>query len=204
VGETPPFNQESKDHLNEGITQLVTFYTKCVTHGDGELAKQQLKLHQRENIAWERDTVWRQMIGRQRRGEDDGSGGILAAGGTLIKETEEGELVADIQTPVGKLTLTKHNIYLLVALSVFIVLLNVQTMSTVEASRCFAILVFCTILWATEVSWTMSVIMAFAYLLCFQAIPLFVTSLLVPLLLVCLGVMRNDKKERMDTPDAAK
>lgn len=110
------------------------------------MAKQQLKLHQRENIAWERDTVWRQMIGRERRGE-----GVVAntLGATLVKEPEPG--IFAIPSPFGKISITRKVLYLIIALVVFAVLLNVQVVSGQEANRCFAVLVFCTLLWATEV-----------------------------------------------------
>lgn len=111
------------------------------------LANRQLKMHQREHIAWERDTVWRQMIGKERRGENDGQ--LKAIGATLVKEDESGLL--DVSTPVGRFRLTKKKISLVVAVGLFITLLNVQTVEGEEANRCFAILMFSTVMWATEV-----------------------------------------------------
>ena len=69
-------------------------------------------------------------------------------------------------------------ISLLVALSTFIILLNAHVVKgegdeVGAENRCLAILVFCTILWATE------------------AIPLFVISLLVPFLLVVFRAVRE-------------
>lgn len=204
VEHATPFSRTSKDRLNDAITRLQNLYTKCVTRGDKHLAQQQLKLHQRENIAWERDTVWRQMIGRERRGEGDGE--VKAIGSTLVNKDEEG--IVGVPTPVGRFTLTKKKISLLVAAVVFIVLLNVQTLDKAPANRCFAILVFSTIMWATEVrlnqNYPAFTIYSSPYLI-HQAIPLFVTSLLVPLLLVCLRVIRSpDGKEQLSTQDATK
>jgi phosphate transporter len=143
-----PFNQSSKTKLNDCINRLVELYARCVTHNEKSAAKQQLRLHQRENIAWERDTVWRQMIGRERRGEGDP---VDLAGGTLVKEPVEP--LVDIPTPVGRFKITGKLIWLLIALVVLVVLLNVRVIKDgVEANSCFAILVFCTILWASEVS----------------------------------------------------
>jgi phosphate transporter len=108
------------------------------------LAKQQLKLHQRENIAWERDTVWRHMISRERRGENDGT----------IKSTvtwDEGVKVLGVPTPFGRFQITQKRISIAVAVVVFLILLSVQLLQGVEANRCLAILVFSTIMWATEV-----------------------------------------------------
>ena len=183
VEQAPPFSQVAKDRLNVTIATLVELYTKCVTRGDHHIAQRQLRLHQREHIAWERDTVWRQMIGNARRGATEDSPAAL--GGTLVLEPEKGLL--DVKTKAGHLRLTMKHVYLLVSLVVFVILLNVQAVEGVEASRCLAVLVFATIMWATE------------------AIPLFVTSILIPLLLVVLRVIRSpDGKERLETPDATK
>ncbi|KAH7929221.1 Sodium/sulfate symporter [Leucogyrophana mollusca] len=179
-----PFTQESKERLNNSVGQLVEMYAKCVTRGDKTSALQQLKLHQRENIAWERNTVWRQMIGQERRGAVDGQDTLLGA--TLVLEEESG--LAQIRTPLGKLKITRKTVSLAVAIATFVSLLNVQVVDGVEANRCFAVLVFSTIMWATE------------------AIPLFVTSTFVPLLLVWLKVIRSDDDEhsRLSAPQATK
>ncbi|TFK24815.1 SPX-domain-containing protein [Coprinopsis marcescibilis] len=175
-----PFTATSKDKLNAGIMTLVDLYAKCVTRGDRSMAKEQLKLHQRENIAWERDTVWRQMIGRERRGEGDRD----MDGAVLIKEPEAP--LIEVRSPVGRLKITRRKIYRLIAGLLLALLLNVQIVDGKPANNCFAILCFCTFLWATE------------------AIPLFVTSLFVPLLLVLLRVIRNEEGDRLATPAATK
>ncbi|OBZ72026.1 putative transporter C3B8.04c [Grifola frondosa] len=182
VEQATPFVPEAKDRLNNSIALLLDLYAKCVTHGDHFEARRQLKLHQREHIAWERDTVWRQMIGQARRGEADGGTAVL--GGSLVAEAEKGLL--DVHTPAGHFKLTLKQLYLLVSVIVFVVLLNVRVVAGEEANRCLAVLVFATILWATE------------------AIPLFVTSTLVPLLLVILRVIRDREGEPLGAVAATK
>ncbi|KAG1767916.1 SPX domain-containing protein [Suillus occidentalis] len=174
--------QSREPELSDAITRLTDFYAKCVTNGDKSEALQQLKLYQREHIAWERNTVWRQMIGRQRRGTINGLGALVGA--TLVQQ-EESSLI-DVPTPLGSLKLTKKMVSLTVALVVFIALLMMDIVAGEEANKCFAVLVFSTILWATE------------------AIPLFVTSICVPLLLVCLRIIRDDNDTALSTPDATK
>lgn len=148
VDHAVPFTQDSKGKLDDVIAQLVSLYAKCVTHGDTSAALSQLKLHLRENIAWERNTVWRQMIAQQRRGagqlED-------VTGAPVVVAFEETGLV-HIPTPLGQLRLTLKNIYFLVALLVFAALLNLDVIDGPEANKCFAILVFSTFLWASEVA----------------------------------------------------
>ncbi|PPQ69298.1 hypothetical protein CVT26_001616 [Gymnopilus dilepis] len=178
-----PFTQPSKDRINDSLNRLIELYSKCVTRGDKAAARQQLRLHQRENIAWERDTVWRQMIGRERRGE---LGADDLAGAVLLHEPEAP--VVDLPTLVGKyrIKITKRNIFKMLAFLTLVTLLNVQVVESQAANRCFAILMFCTVLWATE------------------AIPLFVTSMFVPLLLVLLRVPCDEEGVQLSTKEATK
>ncbi|KAJ7830406.1 SPX domain-containing protein [Mycena olivaceomarginata] len=165
-----PFTPAARATLNALTTRLIDLYTKCVARGDRAVARQQLKLHQRENIAWERDTVWRQMIGRERRGGD-----VVGPGASLVRTDEDDD---------AGLRVTKKKVAALIAVGVFVWLLNTRTIEGEEANRCYAVLMFCTLLWATE------------------AIPLFVTSLMVPLLLVCFSVIRDDQGTSLSAPDA--
>lgn len=152
VEHAPPFTQASKDKIAGALHKLLHFYARCVTKGDVSAAQRQLKLHQREHIAWERDTVWRQMIGRERRGEVDGH--LESVGGTL--EVQQEAEAVQISTPLGRLKLKRRHIWKGIAVAVFLTLLRVQSVDGDEANRCFAILVFATILWATEVNQPLS------------------------------------------------
>ncbi|KAG8993254.1 low-affinity phosphate transporter [Tulasnella sp. JGI-2019a] len=181
-----PFTIDSKDKLNSIITGIITLYAKCVTRGDMSAATRQLKIHQREHIVWERDTVWKQMIGRERRGEGSGQMKTLGASASSVEEP-----LISVPTPVGRFKITSRGISLAVALTVFIGLLNSSVIDEEEANRCFSILCFCTVLWATE------------------AIPLFVTSMIVPFLVVILRVTRTEGTDeqppiRMSTHDATR
>ncbi|KAI5122725.1 hypothetical protein M0805_009810 [Coniferiporia weirii] len=183
VEEAYPFRQDTKDRLNGAVNNLVVLYAKCITREDTSAAVRQLKVHQREHIAWERDTVWRLMISQERHGERDGQ--VKALGGHV---REEESTAMAFSTPFGRLRLTAKKMFLAAAVAVFAVLLNVQTFPSVEANNCFAILVFSTILWATE------------------AIPLFVTSIFVPLLLVIFRVFisTDEKPARLTAPLATR
>ena len=193
-----PFTQAEKDALNDAVNRLVEIYTKCISHGDKAMARQQLRLHQRENIAWERDTVWRQMIGRERRGE-----GVAhdLTGATLVHGSESA--LAAIPTPVGRFRITKRRISMLSAVAVFVLLLNVPILQEQAPNRCLAILSFCTVLWATEVR--RAVGHGYSRLTSsVKAIPLFVTSMFVPLLLVVLRVICDAEGVQMTPPKATK
>lgn len=174
VEQAGPFTTSAKDRLNRGGEKLVDLYARCVTRWDYNAARRQLKTNQREHIAWERDTVWRQMIGHARRGEGE-PGTVRALGGTLVVEPEKGLL--DVETPAGRIKLTSKQLCFAISLVVFIVFLNVNAVDGEAANRCLAILVFATLLWATE------------------AIPLFITSMMIPMLLVVLRVIRSGDPE---------
>lgn len=148
-----PFTEQSKSTLNAAILRLETLYTKCVTRGDHAQALQQLKLNQRENIAWERDTIWRQMIGRARRGASgvDSEEDIGALGGAVLLVPDKSNGIWSYYSPLGRFKLTGKKISLTIAVTVLAVLLNVQTLDSPAANSCFAVLVFSTIMWATEV-----------------------------------------------------
>ncbi|KAF8606653.1 SPX-domain-containing protein [Ceratobasidium sp. AG-I] len=176
-----PFTREAKDRVGNAISHTINMYSKCVTRGDHSAALRQLRVHQREHIVWERDTVWRQMIGKERRGE--GADGRVKALGLGHSDSRSEPLFSAFG-----LKFTKRKLYLLLAIIVFVVLLNLQLVEGEEANRCLAILIFSTILWATE------------------AIPLFITSMAVPLLVVCLRVIRGPepKYKRLSAEEATK
>jgi phosphate transporter len=146
IDEARPFTQASKEALDHIIVDLQALYAKCVCRGDVDIARRELRLHQREHIAWERDTVWRTMINQARRGGDDGDGGIGHP--TVVPDEKEHPAVVSI----GKFKLTKKMVAVFVSVIVGVILLNVQVVEGIEANRCLAILVFSTIMWATEVS----------------------------------------------------
>ncbi|KAI0319073.1 SPX domain-containing protein [Amylostereum chailletii] len=177
---SPPFDPASRARFSDAQAKLLQMYAKCVTRGDVGIAQRHLKTHLREHIAWERDTVWRQMIGRERRGESMGMGAPVG-----LERSDEKAL--EVKTPVGRLRFSRKAVWVFAAAVIFTVLLNVQTVEGDAANWCVAVLVFATMLWATE------------------AIPLFVTSMMVPLLLVWLRVIVDEESgERLSPPLATK
>lgn len=143
-----PFLQSSKDKLTAAINRLVALYAKCVTGDDTSAALQQLKVHQREHIAWERNTIWRQMLAQERRGEAGVSDAM--GGGILVRQEESG--IVNIPTPLGGFSFKRKRVSLIVAITVFIALMNMDVIKDdPEANKCFAILIFSTIMWASEV-----------------------------------------------------
>lgn len=192
-------NKTAKD-LGNGIAKLESVYAELVTNDDLDTAKKELRLYLREHVVWERNTVWREMIGIERKAQAANLGirrTLLGADVPEERTRRQGDEApsekTEIRTPLGKITcprwLISSNFFTLVlATAIFIALLFAPMFHSAEQRGCFAILVFASVLWATEV------------------IPLFVTSLMIPFLVVILRVCREDEKPhaRLDAKDTAK
>ncbi|KAI1823922.1 SPX domain-containing protein [Xylaria intraflava] len=180
-----PFLREVMSHLEETIGKMEKAYADVVTQGDEALAKKDLRSHLREHVVWERNTVWRDLIGLERRAEAASLGkGLLGASTDGLNVRLQGDDVPvvptiEFKTPWGYVAcptwlLGSTTLTIIGIIIVFLVLLFVPILAKPEQQACFAMLVFVSLLWATE------------------AIPLFVTSLLIPFLCVVLRVVRSE------------
>ncbi|WWC90734.1 uncharacterized protein L201_005671 [Kwoniella dendrophila CBS 6074] len=185
-----PWIGESKEELDLLLGKILFLYRRVTTSGDEELAKEQLRSQLREKIVVDRETVWSQMVS----GHNNKPSGIFRS-----IEQDDKDLPSSFgensknqfKTPLGKFRrptwLTSRVLILSIALAILIAIVQISPMDGIEESNCLAMLIFCTILWATE------------------AIPLFVTSLAVPLLVVLLRVLRSaDGETRLSAADGTK
>ncbi|KIY94905.1 hypothetical protein MNEG_13057 [Monoraphidium neglectum] len=121
-------------------------------------AERELRSELREEVGFERNTVWRDMVAMERRT------------GAVVRQDTHGITDDTIREPWVKrywqpMTLT-------VSLIALVTLLLVPIFEDEpEKQNCLALLVFASLLWCTE------------------ALPLFVTSMIVPLLVVVLRVL---------------
>lgn len=133
-----PFRTATKQKLNATIQRIEHGYA-ALTHQDDtvEDAVRELKAHLRDRIVWERNTIWRDMIGQERKVQNMGN-------------VAERKLV---HTPFGDLdrSTLSQLAWLVACLVVFFVLLKTNLFAEIEQNRCFAILIFASMLWATEV-----------------------------------------------------
>ncbi|KAF2723992.1 SPX-domain-containing protein [Polychaeton citri CBS 116435] len=183
-----PFLQSTMDRLTDNLERLEQGYADIVTKGDVDMARRELRLHLREHVVWERNTVWREMIGIERKAQAANLGIRQTMLGqetdpkkARLQGDEDQGATKEIQTPVGKYRcphfLVAPTFWILIAIiAVFVVLLVVPIMEKPEQQNCLALVIFVSLLWATE------------------TIPLFVTSLLVPFLVVVLRVVREDQE----------
>lgn len=183
-----PFEAATQERLAAAVGQLVPMYARVVTRGDEEMALKQLKTHLREHVVWERNTIWREMIGRERRGW-----GSQEASGLdkprIDDSNDDGKPMGVTIPAAGRIRLpkwfTKRLFFGAIALALLIGLSRIDAFDRAEERNCLGLLAFATVMWATEV------------------VPLFVTSLMVPFLVVILRVIRVSD-ERLSAPDATK
>ena len=90
------------------------------------------------------------MIGNERRGQSSGVGRVLE---DVEPDPTPGSRSSNfiVRTPLGELKFKKKKVFFPVAIAVFVGVLTAKPVKGVEANNCFAILVFATLLWATEV-----------------------------------------------------
>lgn len=158
-----PFKLETKKVLEENIRNMETAYTEVVAGGDEGLAKKDLRSHLREHVVWERNTVWRDLIGIERRGEAARLGqSLIGYDPNAVPKRLQGDEAPDpafkqVATPLGRLSLpawlvTSSMFTLILSVVVFLLLLFLPILEKPEQQNCLAMLVFVSMLWATEVS----------------------------------------------------
>lgn len=159
-----PFRQSTMGHLDENISKIEKMYADIITKGDIATAKRELRLHLREHVVWERNTVWREMIGIERKAQAANMGlrrtllgGDHDPSNARLQGDEPDEMgMKELVTPVGRFTCPQWLFSsafstLIGILAIFIVLLMVPIMKEQEQQNCLAMLVFVSLLWATEV-----------------------------------------------------
>lgn len=158
-----PFTNYTVRHLDDRIEKIEKLYAGLVTNGDIGLSKRELRLHLREHVVWERNTVWREMIGIERKAQAANVGiRRTLLGGEEDPESaqrqgdEQQAATKELVTPVGRFPVPRWMLSstfatLIGIVAVFGVLLAVPIMDEPEQQNCLAILVFVSLLWATEV-----------------------------------------------------
>lgn len=191
-----PFKEETKKHIEGYIAEMESAYSSVVTGGDDAMAKKELRSHLREHVVWERNTVWRDLIGIERRGEAARLGSLLLGPDSNQARRLQGDddktvPMANIATPFGRLRLpawivNSSMLTLLLSTAAFLALLLLPIMKHPEQQNCLAMLVYVSLLWATE------------------TLPLFATALLIPFLSVILRVVRDEQGDhhRLNAKDA--
>lgn len=165
-----PFTADAQTALREHMESVVYAYGLASGYSNIEHALGDLKKCLREEVVWERNTVWRDMIANERM-----VNAVGVQSPDLDQTAEDGVSINPLKP--RKMTNTQRQLLkMAVCTAVFGIVWAVPAFDGVEQQRCWAMLVYVSLLWATE------------------ALPLHVTALLVPFLSVMLGVMRSPTK----------
>lgn len=163
VSRAYPFSDSTTRTVEDRIHMIEKVYADVVTSGDLPLATRELRLHLREHVVWERNTVWREMIGIERKAQAANVGirRTLLGGdedpATARRQGDEQEgPTKELRTPLGVFyppqwlcSLSFGSLILI--LCIFAALLASPIMEKPEQQNCLAMLVFVSMLWATEV-----------------------------------------------------
>ncbi|GAA5811670.1 hypothetical protein MFLAVUS_005111 [Mucor flavus] len=176
VLDSRPFMPQTMDVLKGQLLRIETSYANTFCGGNRSIALRQMKSHLRDQVTFERNTVWKEMIRQERQVNDT----------KLI----EPKLVKTYKIPFTryriKSSLLSQLISFAVAIAALIILLIVDCFGEREENYCFALLIFAAIMWATE------------------AMPLYATSCLIPFMIVPMGILRNPDGSVMAAKAAAK
>lgn len=181
------YSQNTEAILDDKINEATILYSKLSTDGDFQLARTELRLHLREHVVWERNTVWRDLIGLERKAHaaavGSNSGDVKLQGETVEKRPP---YVKVLGVNIPSILLSSGSITFIVIVLIFLAILSIDILDSPEQNKCLAVVIAASLLWATE------------------AMPLFTTSLLVPFLVICLRIPCNDEGEPMTAPEASK
>jgi phosphate transporter len=176
VKESRPFMNETMDVLKGQLIRVETIFANAFCGGSRHIALRQMKTHLRDQVTFERNTVWKDMVRQERKANDT----------KLI----EPKVIKSYKVPFTSFSISsgvlRQIICFLISIAAFIILLCVDCFGSRPENYCFALLIFSAFMWATE------------------AIPLYATSCLIPFLIVPLNIMRNADGSAMTAKAAAK
>ncbi|KAI9276393.1 SPX domain-containing protein [Sporodiniella umbellata] len=176
VLDSRPFMPQTIELLRSQIERVERLYADAFCNGHTNIAIRQMKTHLRDQITYDRNTVWKDMVGQERK--------------TLDAHVKAGKPEKTYPVPFTRHripTEQAHNILaFLISVILFAICLNVNIFGNKQENYCFALLIFAAVMWATE------------------AIPLYATSLMIPFLIVLLGIMRTSDGTPMTSKAAAK
>ncbi|KAL2312196.1 Membrane transporter [Schizosaccharomyces pombe] len=189
VNQAYPFLPATGKTLSKRLNIVAEWYAKLCCQGDTFVAIRRLRGHLREYVAWERNTIWREMMAMERRTQAARLSGLKPVAADE-KESEQPPCFT-IKTKFGVFRIPRcffnSTIATLITIIViFILLLSFPVIDNREQNNCLALLVMVSLLWATE------------------AIPLFVTSFLVPFMTVFLKILRDENGSPLSGKESTK
>jgi phosphate transporter len=145
-----PFTASSSALVKDHVRQVVELYAKMSAEKHNiALAKSELESHLREHLVWERNTVWRDMVERERR---TASVETRRPKSFNLDEIENVPCIQCFGVSFFWPTFLSVKVVQFILFSlIFVGLVWIPIFKTVEQQNCFAILVYASLLWAFEV-----------------------------------------------------
>lgn len=197
--DTYTFQSETLATLNEKLLKLIEFYALITKQlSDIPRCKHELKSYLHDHIVWERSTTWKDMLGLESQELSQN-----------LQNTTEADLMAE------KLNLGYYKYPLPNFLQIdtkFLTIKNIaipKLLFTIKAAKIAFIFVFTAILLGVKTfndrveGRCMALVECVALLWASEAIPLFATAFLVPLLTVLFKVLKNEDGTTMSGADAS-
>lgn len=201
------FNDRTMNYLKKMIHQTIFMYAKLTSQDNDPSqhiinfheAERELSLQLREHVVWERNTVWKDMMNIERKAHNIKAEKNSKQVGLLFNENS----VRDISGEDRELTMMNNSLKLtffqylnLIFQStqltkfffitlIFIILLKLSPFDDLLQKNCLAILIYVSFLWGTEV------------------LPLFVTSLMIPLLIVLFPVLKDSNDHILTSKESS-
>lgn len=188
------FFPQTTEKLEYSIVHIVSIYAFLsgrphATTVELDSIRDELRSYLRDHIVWERNTVWKDLLSLEKRNYNLHLDDVAVRSSKMGEEAHANSLIQllmkTIPLPFGMVVFgrdyfklpsflfTWQILKLSIIIVIFVVLLCVKTMNDKQEARCLAVLATCALLWATE------------------ALPLWVTSMMVPLLVVTCLVLKN-------------
>ncbi|KAI9595924.1 Sodium:sulfate symporter transmembrane region-domain-containing protein [Syncephalis fuscata] len=178
-----PFQSDTQSTLRRKILRVEVLHGFAARIDNSRKNGTLLRRLLRDKITFSRNTVWRDMINRER---------MMS---TVDVDSPE-DIEEALERPHNRMRLfgrelpfpriPRSFIIGVPCVIIFIVLLCLPIMNNSSERNCLALLVLASLFWA------------------FEIVPLFVTSMLVPFLVVILGVMRDAEGNALPAPKATK
>ncbi|KAI9222232.1 Sodium:sulfate symporter transmembrane region-domain-containing protein [Blastocladiella britannica] len=172
VDRTYPFTEATRAKITEKLRLVEGMYAAVMAATDPHAAAAELQANLRQHVTFERNTVWRDMLANERA-----HAAINVSAHKPDGATADAPLVAFTVPCVGWSVYVPRPstsfLHLLVGIALFLAIFNYKLFETHEQQACFAVLIAASWLWATE------------------ALPLYVTALLIPPMIVLMRVIRD-------------
>ncbi|KAI7893965.1 SPX domain-containing protein [Mucor mucedo] len=136
VKDVEAFSPENLATIDNTLEHVLDMYAAVFTMGNKHYALVELKMHLHDHVVFDRSTVWKDLVGKERQ-RTDAHVSMPSQGFTI------GRFFISRKTLI--------NIFgFLVSLILYIILMCFDTMGQKEASKCLALLIFSALMWAFE------------------------------------------------------